>query len=76
MSKTDYIKCKDTLKVIVKEGFEKDFEKYCSDKNIYYKVYPLEIFKTRYKVKAKKEDFIEVIDLIKSIEPMPTIALD
>lgn len=63
------------LKVIVKEGFEKEFEDYCTKKDIFFKVYPLEIFKTRYKVNADENDFDDIMNIIKSIEPMPIITL-
>lgn len=63
------------LKVIVKEGFEKEFEEYCLSKDIFFKVYPLEIFKTRYKVNANEKDFDDIMNIIKSIEHMPTVSL-
>lgn len=63
------------LKVIVKEGFEKEFEDYCSKNDVFFKVYPLEIFKTRYKVIANENELADIMNIIKSIEPMPIITL-
>lgn len=66
---------KDILKVIVKEGFEEQFEAYCKEKNIFCRAYPLEILKDRYRVECKEEELKEVEYIIVSIQDMPRIKI-
>jgi hypothetical protein len=64
------------LKVVVKEGFERAFEDYCQEKGIYYKAYPLEILKTRYRVECELTQLIGASRCIVSIREMPKVGLD
>lgn len=66
---------KDILKVIVKEGHEQDFEKYCKENNIFCRAYPLEILKTRYRAECKQEQLKGAEKFIISIEDMPTLTV-
>lgn len=65
---------KDILKVVVKDGCEQDFEKYCKENGIFYRSYPLEILKTRYRAECKTEQLKGAENLIISIKDMPTLS--
>lgn len=67
---------KDILKVIVKDGHEQEFEKYCNDNSIFCRAYPLEILKTRYRVECKPEQLKGAVKFIKNIKDMPTLKAD
>lgn len=64
---------KKILKIKIKEGSEKEFEDFCTKKDIFFNVYPLKIFKNVYKANAEINDFEEIEDIIISIEDMPII---
>lgn len=61
------------LKVILKDGCEQKFEKYCAENNIFCRAYPLEILKTRYRVECKAEQLKGAEMCIKSIRDMPIL---
>lgn len=63
------------LKVIVKDGCEQDFEKYCKENNIFCKVYPIEILKTRYRAECTFEQLKNAEMFIISIEHMPMMSI-
>ena len=67
---------KNILKVVVKDGCEQEFEKYCKENGIFCRAYPLEILKTRYRAECKPEQLKGAEKFIKSIKDMPILKAD
>lgn len=66
---------KDILKVVVKDGCEQDFEKYCEENGIFCRAYPIEVLKTRYRAECRPEQLKGAEHFIVSIEDMPMLTL-
>lgn len=63
------------FKVKTKQGKEAEFEKYCLEKNIGFRAYPMPIERT-YVVNCILHEIVDVGDCIEQLEDMPTAALD
>lgn len=66
---------KNVLKVTVKDGFERAFEKYCEEKKIFCKAYPIEILKNHYRAECTPGQLEGAKNIITSIEDMPVLIL-
>ena len=64
----------DKWKVKVITGYEKEFEQFCKENNIYYKPYPAP-FKGLYKAECAKDKLLDTGHILATVEEMPVVTL-